>query len=203
LRGSRSRSKEAKRVKRQDIDYFRDLLTNQLEELLSQADDRHDRVSPVRAVREAIAAYREKAIQDALERIENGTFGICKKCGGDISFEHIQAEPLTLRCADCGAEHTGNLSCSFCGKSEEKAKKLIAGPRVYICDECQSEVTTKKMLKGLTDSEKKVLRARFGIDFDKVDLEDSRVTRERIREIEAKALREIRKLRDDPPDDIA
>ena len=28
------------------------------------------------------------------------------------------------------------LFCSFCGKSEEDAKKLIAGPGVYICDEC-------------------------------------------------------------------
>src|SRR5204862_246550 len=30
----------------------------------------------------------------------------------------------------------GNLSCSFCGKSQKEVKKLIAGPTVYICDEC-------------------------------------------------------------------
>jgi len=29
-----------------------------------------------------------------------------------------------------------NLSCSFCGKSQREVKKLIAGPTVYICDEC-------------------------------------------------------------------
>jgi ATP-dependent Clp protease ATP-binding subunit ClpX len=29
-----------------------------------------------------------------------------------------------------------NLSCSFCGKSQREVKKLIAGPSVYICDEC-------------------------------------------------------------------
>ena len=29
-----------------------------------------------------------------------------------------------------------NLSCSFCGKSQQEVKKLIAGPTVYICDEC-------------------------------------------------------------------
>ena len=29
-----------------------------------------------------------------------------------------------------------NLSCSFCGKSQKDVKKLIAGPTVYICDEC-------------------------------------------------------------------
>ena len=30
----------------------------------------------------------------------------------------------------------GKLKCSFCGKTEEEVKKLVAGPRVYICDEC-------------------------------------------------------------------
>ncbi len=34
-------------------------------------------------------------------------------------------------------DHTfGNLSCSFCCKSQKEVKKLIAGPTVYICDEC-------------------------------------------------------------------
>jgi len=33
-------------------------------------------------------------------------------------------------------EHTVNLSCSFCGKSQREVRKLIAGPRVYICDAC-------------------------------------------------------------------
>jgi len=30
----------------------------------------------------------------------------------------------------------GKVFCSFCGKSEEQVRKLIAGPQVYICDEC-------------------------------------------------------------------
>ena len=30
----------------------------------------------------------------------------------------------------------GSLTCSFCGKSQKEVKKLIAGPGVYICDEC-------------------------------------------------------------------
>jgi ATP-dependent protease Clp ATPase subunit len=30
----------------------------------------------------------------------------------------------------------GLLSCSFCGKNETQVTKLVAGPRVYICDEC-------------------------------------------------------------------
>ncbi|UCE34998.1 MAG: ATP-dependent Clp protease ATP-binding subunit ClpX [Deltaproteobacteria bacterium] len=33
---------------------------------------------------------------------------------------------------------SGELVCSFCGKSQDEVKKLIAGPSVYICDECVS-----------------------------------------------------------------
>ena len=33
---------------------------------------------------------------------------------------------------------TSSLVCSFCGKSQKEVKKLIAGPTVYICDECIS-----------------------------------------------------------------
>ncbi|HEY5432340.1 MAG TPA: ClpX C4-type zinc finger protein, partial [Coriobacteriia bacterium] len=32
-----------------------------------------------------------------------------------------------------GPEH---LNCSFCGKPQRQVRKLIAGPGVYICDEC-------------------------------------------------------------------
>src|SRR3954447_23140953 len=34
------------------------------------------------------------------------------------------------------SHHHGNLSCSFCGKGQREVRKLIAGPTVYICDEC-------------------------------------------------------------------
>ena len=33
-------------------------------------------------------------------------------------------------------EGSGSLKCSFCGKSQNDVRKLIAGPTVYICDEC-------------------------------------------------------------------
>lgn len=49
------------------------------------------------------------------------------------------------------------LYCSFCGKSEHEVRKLIAGPSVYICDECvdlcndiiREEVNAKPQMKGL------------------------------------------------------
>ncbi len=34
------------------------------------------------------------------------------------------------------SENSEQLKCSFCGKSQRQVKKLIAGPGVYICDEC-------------------------------------------------------------------
>lgn len=33
-------------------------------------------------------------------------------------------------------EEKGQLKCSFCGKSQSQVRKLVAGPGVYICDEC-------------------------------------------------------------------
>ena len=53
-------------------------------------------------------------------------------------------------------ESHGNLNCSFCGKSQREVKKLIAGPTVYICDECinlcndiiAEEVEREEQLKG-------------------------------------------------------
>ena len=33
-------------------------------------------------------------------------------------------------------EDKRQLKCSFCGKNQEQVRRLIAGPNVYICDEC-------------------------------------------------------------------
>src|ERR1700683_4232942 len=35
-----------------------------------------------------------------------------------------------------GNDSKGTLYCSFCGKSQHEVRKLIAGPTVFICDEC-------------------------------------------------------------------
>lgn len=45
-----------------------------------------------------------------------------------------------------------NLSCSFCGKSQREVKKLIAGPTVYICDECITLCTDIIKEERLKDS---------------------------------------------------
>ena len=33
-------------------------------------------------------------------------------------------------------DDTKGLRCSFCGKNQDQVRRLIAGPQVYICDEC-------------------------------------------------------------------
>jgi ATP-dependent Clp protease ATP-binding subunit ClpX len=49
-------------------------------------------------------------------------------------------------------EEDANLSCSFCGKSQREVKKLIAGPTVYICDEC-IELCNDIIAEEYTDDE--------------------------------------------------
>ena len=107
-------------MKKKDIQYFKELLSNRLEELLSQADntvmgmtdpkenfpDPTDRAS-LEADRNFMLRIRDrehkliKKIKKALERIENDTFGICESCGDDISIERLKARPVTTQCIEC------------------------------------------------------------------------------------------------------
>ncbi len=110
-------------MKKKDIKYFNELLTNQLEELLGHADDTvsgmtipkenfpdpTDRAS-LEADRNFMLRIRDreskliKKIKKALERIENGTFGVCEKCSEDISLKRIKARPVTTYCIKCKIE---------------------------------------------------------------------------------------------------
>jgi DnaK suppressor protein len=42
-----------------------------------------------------------KKIDEALERIANGTFGICESCGEEISLKRLEARPVTTLCIEC------------------------------------------------------------------------------------------------------
>ncbi len=63
----------------------------------------------------------------------------------------------TKTSAGSGDNNGRTLYCSFCGKSEHEVRKLIAGPSVYICDECvdlcndimREELTSEPAQKGL------------------------------------------------------
>jgi len=40
-------------------------------------------------------------IKEAIERIDNGTYGICDECGDDIAAERLEARPVTTYCIEC------------------------------------------------------------------------------------------------------
>ena len=107
-------------MKKKDIEFFEELLTGRLEELLNQADntvsgmtvpkenfpDPTDRAS-LESDRNFMLRIRDrehkliKKIKKALARIENGTFGVCDTCGEDISIARLKARPVTTQCIDC------------------------------------------------------------------------------------------------------
>ena len=107
-------------MKKKDVQYFKEFLAKRLEELLSHADDTvsgmtapkenfpdpTDRAS-LESDRNFMLRIRDrenkliKKIKKALERIDNGTFGICEKCGEDISIKRLKARPVTTQCIEC------------------------------------------------------------------------------------------------------
>lgn len=107
-------------MKKKDLEYFKELLTKRLEDLLSQADDTVSGMNTPkgnfpdptdRATYEADRNFelrirdREhkliKKVKKALERIDEKTFGVCEKCGEDISIKRLKARPVTTQCIDC------------------------------------------------------------------------------------------------------
>ena len=107
-------------LKEEDIEYFRELLTKSLEELLGHAKDT---ISDITAPKENLPDPTDRAsfesdrdfmllirdresklikkIKMALDRIEDNTFGVCEKCGEDISIARLKARPVTTLCIDC------------------------------------------------------------------------------------------------------
>jgi len=43
-------------------------------------------------------------VKEALDRIDNGTFGICESCGKSISEKRLKARPVTTLCIECKTE---------------------------------------------------------------------------------------------------
>ncbi|MFH1675240.1 MAG: RNA polymerase-binding protein DksA [Pseudomonadota bacterium] len=103
-----------------DLEYFKKSLTDQLEGLLGEATktvsgmtgqkenfpDPTDRAS-LESDRNFILRIRDRErkliakIKKALERIEAGTFGICERCGEEISAKRLKARPVTTLCIEC------------------------------------------------------------------------------------------------------
>ena len=43
-------------------------------------------------------------IDDALRRIEDGSYGLCDSCGGPIALDRLRARPVTTLCIDCKSD---------------------------------------------------------------------------------------------------
>ena len=107
-------------MKEKEIQYFRKLLTNWLSELNRRADDT---VFSLRNSGECLTDLLDQASFDAnqmftlrirnrernlvskivmaLERIEDGEYGICEVCGEDIAINRMIARPVTTHCIEC------------------------------------------------------------------------------------------------------
>jgi DnaK suppressor protein len=44
---------------------------------------------------------RLKEVDESLDRIENGTYGICEECGGPISIKRLEVRPVAKYCVPC------------------------------------------------------------------------------------------------------
>lgn len=105
-----------------DIEYFRKLLTAMLEDAQQNGDSTIEELTgsnevfadPAdRATAESDRAFtlrlrdRERRliskIRAALQRIEDGTYGVCEECGEDISLARLKARPVTRLCINCKA----------------------------------------------------------------------------------------------------
>lgn len=107
-------------MKEEKIKYFKELLAKRQEELLAEAGkmvvdmsdeeesfpDPTDRAS-LESDRNFLLRIRDRErklivkIREALDRIENGTFGICEVCGEEVSAKRLKARPVTTLCIDC------------------------------------------------------------------------------------------------------
>ena len=110
-------------MKKEDLDYFKNLLTEQLTALINYADytvqgllnetdnmpDPLDRAS-FESDRSTLLRIRDREsylirkIKVALERLEDGTFGICERCEKDINIERLRIRPVTTYCITCKTE---------------------------------------------------------------------------------------------------
>jgi DnaK suppressor protein len=49
-----------------------------------------------------------KKIDEAIARIDEGSYGICESCGGQIGLKRLEARPVTTLCIECKTEQEEN-----------------------------------------------------------------------------------------------
>ena len=112
-------------MEQKDIEYFRTLLNNMLEEAQHKGDSTLEDLTDSnelfadpadRASAESDRAFtlrirdRERRlirkIQAAIQRLDEGTYGICEDCGEDISIPRLKARPVTKKGKTFGASNS-------------------------------------------------------------------------------------------------
>jgi DnaK suppressor protein len=58
------------------------------------------------------AEGRLRLIDEALARLDHGTYGICAECGDEIGIERLKALPFAVRCVDCESSRGRNAASS-------------------------------------------------------------------------------------------
>ena len=83
------------------------MLEDETEEIVGSSDNHLAETASVTLDREIDYSLEEnseqvlRAIDGALRRIDEGTFGICETCGQPISEERLEAIPYATQCIDC------------------------------------------------------------------------------------------------------
>jgi DnaK suppressor protein len=67
-----------------------------------------------------------QAIEDALERIEEGSYGICESCDSEIAAGRLQALPFTRLCVQCQADRETEAKQSRRGEDDRAYRRLGA-----------------------------------------------------------------------------
>ena len=82
-------------------------IEDQVEEIVGSGDNHLADTATVTLDREIDYTLEDNsehvlaAIDDALRRIEDGTFGVCRTCGKAISEDRLEAMPWATQCIDC------------------------------------------------------------------------------------------------------
>ncbi len=67
-----------------------------------QAEERSEVLGNIETAR-----TRVHQIDIALERMEEGTYGVCVDCGNEIPRARLEVRPLSVRCVECAAKYEG------------------------------------------------------------------------------------------------
>jgi DnaK suppressor protein len=88
------------------------------------------------------AEGRLRLIDEALARVENGTYGICADCGDEIGLERLKVLPFAVRCVDCESRRS---------RGEGASSRLAEGIGQWTPPPDMNETDTEEREREATD----------------------------------------------------